>query len=67
MRERAAGSEDAFDAAVSALVMARHREELSALPPVPPGSRLRLEGAIWTPRKSDGNGPLASSDGTEHG
>ena len=67
MRERAAGSEDAFDAAVSALVMARHRDELSALPPVPPGSRLRLEGAIWTPRASDDTRSLASSDGTDHG
>ena len=67
MRERAAGSEDAFDAAVSALVMARHRDELSALPPVPPGSRLRLEGAIWTPRGSDDARSLASGDGTDHG
>jgi Protein of unknown function (DUF429) len=51
MRERAAGSEDAFDAAVSALVMARHRDELAALEPAPPGSRPRLEGAIWTPAR----------------
>jgi hypothetical protein len=49
MRERAAGSEDAFDAAVSALAMARHRDELAALEPAPPGSPQRLEGAIWTP------------------
>ena len=49
MRERAAGSEDAFDAAVSALVMARHGDELAALPAVPHGSVRRLEGAIWTP------------------
>jgi hypothetical protein len=49
MRERAAGSEDAFDAAVSALVMGRHRDELAALPAVPAGSRRRLEGTIWTP------------------
>jgi hypothetical protein len=49
MRERAAGSEDAFDAAVSALVMARHRDELAALAVPPPGSPLRIEGAIWTP------------------
>jgi hypothetical protein len=51
MRERAAGSEDAFDAAVSAMVMARHGDELAALPAVPPGSRGRLEGAIWTPAR----------------
>ena len=51
MRERAAGSEDAFDAAVSALVMGRHRDELAALPAVPRSSRRRLEGAIWTPAR----------------
>jgi len=49
MRERAAGSEDAFDAAVSALVMARNGDALAALGAVPPESPLRLEGAIWTP------------------
>jgi hypothetical protein len=49
MRERAAGSEDAFDAAVSALVMARHRDEFAALAAAPPGSPRRVEGAIWTP------------------
>jgi hypothetical protein len=49
MRERAAGSEDAFDAAVSALVMARHRDEFAALEAPPPGSPQRLEGAIWRP------------------
>ena len=67
IRERAAGSEDAFDAAVSALVMARHGKELATLPSVPPGSRLRLEGAIWTPRESDRARSLASSDGPDHG
>ena len=49
LRERAAGSEDAFDAAVSALVMARHAGELAALPAAPPTSRARIEGAIWAP------------------
>jgi hypothetical protein len=67
MRERAAGSEDAFDAAVSALVMAQHSDELAALPSVPPGSRPRLEGAIWTPAASDEARRLASSDGTDRG
>jgi hypothetical protein len=67
MRERAAGSEDAFDAAVSALVMAQHSDELAALPSVPAESRLRLEGAIWTPRADDEARRLASSDGTERG
>lgn len=46
--ERAAGSEDAFDAAVSALVMARHLRRPSDLPAVTDPVR-RLEGAIWRP------------------
>ncbi len=50
MRERAAGSEDAFDAAVSALAMARHLDELEALPPVARDSPDRIEGRIWLPR-----------------
>lgn len=45
--ERAAGSEDAFDAAVSALVMSEHAEALRA---EPEGGRTeRLEGRIWLP------------------
>jgi Protein of unknown function (DUF429) len=46
--ERAAGSEDAFDAAVSALVMAGHAVELAALEPAsdPVDS---IEGRIWRP------------------
>jgi hypothetical protein len=47
--ERAAGSEDAFDAAVSALFMADHNDRLSRLPERPPGSAQRIEGEIWTP------------------
>ena len=44
----AAESEDAFDAAVSALVMVEHVADLVALPDEPdPG--LRLEGRIWHP------------------
>ena len=65
MRERAAGSEDAFDAAVSALVMARHADELAALASVDPMSTLRLEGAIWTPRRGDALRPIASGDETD--
>jgi hypothetical protein len=46
--ERAAGSEDAFDAAVSAFEMARHASHLEALEatsdPV-----YQVEGRIWTP------------------
>lgn len=46
--ERAASSEDAFDAAVSALVMDAAREELARLTPVTDG-QLRREGQIWAP------------------
>jgi hypothetical protein len=65
LRERAAGSEDAFDAAVSALVMARHADEFAALPSVAPSSPLRLEGAIWIPRRDDAVRPIASGDGPD--
>ena len=41
-------SEDAFDAAVSALVMARHADELRGLEPSD-DPVTRLEGAIWIP------------------
>jgi hypothetical protein len=44
----AALSADAFDAAVSALVMVEHLAELQALPDEP-DPRLRLEGRIWHP------------------
>jgi hypothetical protein len=50
LRERAAGSEDAFDAAVSALEMARYVEQLESLPALPGDALQRLEGAIWAPR-----------------
>jgi hypothetical protein len=43
--ERAAGSEDAFDAAVAALRMSQHEAELAALPVLDD----QLEGAIWAP------------------
>jgi hypothetical protein len=46
--ERAAGSEDAFDAAVSAIVMSRHRDRLSRLPALEDATA-RLEGRIWAP------------------
>ncbi|MFN2469443.1 MAG: hypothetical protein ABR583_00295 [Gaiellaceae bacterium] len=49
LRERAAGSQDAFDAAVSALAMARHLAELEALPRLGPRDPARIEGAIWAP------------------
>ncbi len=41
-------SEDAFDAAISALEMARHHEALTRLPPARDAIE-RLEGAIWLP------------------
>ena len=46
--ERAAGSEDAFDAAVSALVMGAHEAELELLPR-PSDSEYAIEGKIWRP------------------
>jgi hypothetical protein len=47
-RQLAIASEDAFDAAVSALVMAEHASDLDALPAVTDPA-LRLEGRIWHP------------------
>ena len=49
--ERAAGSEDAFDAAVSALVMSEHEAELRTLAP-PAGPTYGIEGEIWRPERS---------------
>jgi hypothetical protein len=49
LRERAAGSEDAFDAAVSALVMARYLHAADDLPAIHHDDPERLEGAIWRP------------------
>lgn len=43
-----ASSEDAFDAAISALVMNAHRAALQSLRPATDDTE-RLEGAIWTP------------------
>jgi hypothetical protein len=47
-RQRAIRSEDAFDAAVAALVMAAWADDLVSLPPEP-DPRVRLEGRIWHP------------------
>jgi hypothetical protein len=49
LRERAASTEDAFDAAMSALRMYEHQEDLAVPPPVPEVAG--LEGWIWCPRK----------------
>ncbi len=47
-QQLAVASEDAFDAAVSALVMVEHVDDLVALPPEADPT-LRLEGRIWHP------------------
>lgn len=46
--ERASRSDDAFDAAVSALIMSEHMEKLTSLPKVL-DRQLLLEGIIWHP------------------
>jgi hypothetical protein len=46
LRDVAIGSEDAFDAAVSAIVMSHHEQELRALPAV--DRTLRREGSVWS-------------------
>jgi len=48
MRRLAASAEDAFDAAVSALVMSAHADQLAALPPAA-DEQERIEGRIWAP------------------
>jgi len=53
-RALAASTEDAFDAAVSALRMWEHRGELVSLPSATSGDGL-LEGAIWLPAAADRN------------
>jgi Protein of unknown function (DUF429) len=64
LRERAAGSEDAFDAAVSALAMAAHLDELERLPERPLGSAQRIEGEIWGPSRLASPAPSAPGSGT---
>ena len=49
VRERAVGSEDAFDALVTALVMAEHSDELASLDP-PDHPAAAREGWMWCPR-----------------
>jgi diadenosine tetraphosphate (Ap4A) HIT family hydrolase len=53
LRDAAGASEDAFDAAVSALVMARHVDELTSLPKARDAAD-RLEGRIWIPGTGSG-------------
>jgi hypothetical protein len=47
-RQLAAESEDAFDAAVSAIVMSRHEDNLLALPAID-DAVTRCEGKVWSP------------------
>ncbi len=49
MLERAAGSGDAFDAAVSAIVMAEHQEQLARLPGTTDPD-IVIEGRVWRPQ-----------------
>ena len=55
LRRRAANSEDAFDAAISAVVMATRVDELKALPEEP---GYAIEGKIWAPR---GESPISKT------
>jgi hypothetical protein len=55
LTQLAANSEDAFDAAVSALVMWRNHRDLASLDFVQPNGATRLEGEIWTPRDDVAN------------
>jgi hypothetical protein len=59
MLERAAGSEDAFDAAVSALVMAEYQDQIAALDPVA-DAVVAIEGRVWSPG-SNGNPRMSSA------
>lgn len=54
---KAASSEDAFDAAVSAVIMSRHLDEISALTATADPVEL-IEGTIWWPQRS-GRPPAA--------
>ena len=54
----AASSEDAFDAAVSAVVMSRHPDEIAALGRSRDPTE-RIEGRIWWPRKRGEEGGVA--------
>jgi diadenosine tetraphosphate (Ap4A) HIT family hydrolase len=50
-RRTAAGSDDAFDAAISAITMARHMWEIVSLSPNKDRT-MRIEGAIWRPSEA---------------
>jgi len=52
-KAHAACSQDAFDAAMSALAMAEHAEQFERLAPAPRTSRYAREGRIWIPASGD--------------
>jgi hypothetical protein len=58
LRDLASGSEDAFDAAVSALVMSLHEPALRALPALDDAVLVR-EGWVWTPASAPELTPAA--------
>jgi hypothetical protein len=58
LRRLAASSEDAFDAAISAVVMAARVDQLKALPEEP---GYAIEGKIWAPHDPAAVGTLAAS------
>jgi ethanolamine ammonia-lyase small subunit len=60
LRALAASTEDAFDAAVSALAMHRHLGELERLEPATDAD-VRLEGAIWYPGVGASGPPAAAA------
>jgi hypothetical protein len=62
LKADAASTEDAFDAAVAALVMWAHREELAALPAAPSATEA-LEGMIWAPRTRAGSHRATPAEG----
>lgn len=53
LQDKAGASEDAFDAAVSALVMSEHAEEFDHLTPAS-DPQVALEGCIWRPSRPSG-------------
>jgi hypothetical protein len=53
LRDDVVATEDAFDAALSALDMAEHLDELTALRAAPPGRPESVEGALWRPTRRD--------------
>lgn len=53
LRDTVVDTEDAFDAALTALDMAEHADELAALRAATPGSPESIEGALWRPAGRD--------------